>query len=130
MIREVQAANITPIVTAERLERMLAGDASLPASLTDLARRPLALLTMKKAVERLPVEVLPEGVVQVQQQATVKQKLKAEKAAREAVAASLGDDAARYLQQLQDAIATLDSLNEEPDYYLSGPTVQSKGLTF
>ena len=130
MIREVQAANITPIVTAARLELMLQGDSTLPEYLTDLARRPLALLTMKKAVERLPVEVLPEGIVQVQQQATVKQRLKAEKAAREAVAASLGDDAARYLQQLQDAVAQLDSLEEDPDYYLSGPTVQTKGITF
>ena len=130
MIREVQAANITPIVTQARLEKMLQGDSALPEYLTDLARRPLALLTMKKAVERLPVEVLPEGIVQVQQQATVKQKLKAEKAAREAVAASLGEDANRYLQQLQDAVAALDSLDEEVDYYLSGPTVQSKGITF
>ena len=130
MIREVQAANITPIVTQARLEKMLQGDSALPEYLTDLARRPLALLTMKKAVERLPVEVLPEGIVQVQQQATVKQKLKAEKAAREAVAANLGEDANRYLQQLQDAVAALDSLDEEVDYYLSGPTVQSKGITF
>ena len=98
--------------------------------LLELARRPLALLTMKKAVERLPVEVLPEGIVQVQQQATVKQKLKAEKSAREAVAAALGADAERYLQLLQDAISALDSSNGEADYYMSGPTVQSKGITY
>ncbi len=112
-------------------------DASVPGletdmriRLLDLARRPLALLTMKKAVERLPVEVLPEGIVQVQQQATVKQKLKAEKSAREAVAAALAADAERYLQLLQDAVSTLDSTDGEVDFYLSGPTVQSKGITY
>jgi hypothetical protein len=36
----------------------------------------LALLTMQKAVERLPVEVLPDGVVQVQQVGTVKERLR------------------------------------------------------
>ena len=133
MIAEVQAGDIAPIVTAAHMAQLLSGDgldADVRLRLLDLARRPLALLTMKKAVERLPVEVLPEGIVQVQQQATVKQKLKAEKSAREAVAAALGADAERYLQLLQDAISALDSSNGEADYYMSGPTVQSKGITY
>ena len=135
MIAEVQAGDIAPIVTAAHMAQLLDPEADgLTADdrlrLLDLARRPLALLTMKKAVERLPVEVLPEGIVQVQQQATVKQKLKAEKSARDAVAASLGADAERYLQLLQDAISALDSSDGEVDYYLSGPTVQSKGITY
>lgn len=133
MIAEVQAGDIAPIVTAAHMAQLLSGDgldAEMRLKLLELARRPLALLTMKKAVERLPVEVLPEGIVQVQQQATVKQKLKAEKSAREAVAASLGADAERYLQLLQDAVSALDSDAGAVDYYLSGPTVQSKGITY
>lgn len=133
MIAEVQAGDIAPIVTSAHMEQLLSGDgldAEVRVKLLELARRPLALLTMKKAVERLPVEVLPEGIVQVQQQATVKQKLRAEKSAREAVAASLGADAERYLQLLQDAVSELDSDEGEVDYYLSGPTVQSKGITY
>lgn len=133
MIAEVQAGDIAPIVTAAHMEQLLSGDgldAEVRLKLLELARRPLALLTMKKAVERLPVEVLPEGIVQVQQQATVKQKLRAEKSAREAVAAALGADAERYLQLLQDAVSALDSDEGEVDYYLSGPTVQSKGITY
>ncbi len=133
MIAEVQAGDIAPIVTAAHMAQLLSGEgleAEVRTRLLDLARRPLALLTMKKAVERLPVEVLPEGIVQVQQQATVKQKLRAEKSAREAVAASLGADAERYLQLLQDAVSALDSDEGEADYYLSGPTVQSKGITY
>lgn len=133
MIAEVQAGDIVPIVTAAHMAQLLSGDGledDVRLRLLDLARRPLALLTMKKAVERLPVEVLPEGIVQVQQQATVKQKLRAEKSAREAVAASLGADAERYLQLLQDAVCALDSDEGEVDYYLSGPTIQSKGITY
>ena len=133
MIAEVQAGDIAPIVTAAHMEQLLSGDGledDVRVKLLELARRPLALLTMKKAVERLPVEVLPEGIVQVQQQATVKQKLRAEKSAREAVAASLGADAERYLQLLQDAVSELDSDEGDVDYYLSGPTVQSKGITY
>lgn len=133
MIAEVQAGDIAPIVTAAHMAQLLSGEGledEVRLRLLELARRPLALLTMKKAVERLPVEVLPEGIVQVQQQATVKQKLRAEKSAREAVAASLGADAERYLQLLQDAVSALDSDEGEVDYYLSGPTVQSKGITY
>ena len=133
MIAEVQAGDIAPIVTASHMAQLLSGEGletDVRVRLLDLARRPLALLTMRKAVERLPVEVLPEGIVQVQQQATVKQKLKAEKSAREAVSAALGADAERYLQLLQDAISELDSTDGDVDYYLSGPTVQSKGITY
>lgn len=133
MIAEVQAGDIAPIVTSAHMTQLLSGDGldtEVRVKLLELARRPLALLTMKKAVERLPVEVLPEGIVQVQQQATVKQKLKAEKSAREAVAAALGADAERYLQLLQDAVSELDSDAGEVDYYLSGPTIQSKGITY
>lgn len=133
MIAEVQAGDIAPILTAAHMTQLLSGEgleAEVRTRLLELARRPLALLTMKKAVERLPVEVLPEGIVQVQQQATVKQKLKAEKSAREAVAAALGADAERYLQLLQDVVSALDSDEGEVDYYLSGPTIQSKGITY
>lgn len=133
IIAEVQAGDIAPIVTSAHMDQLMSGDGledDVRLRLLELARRPLALLTMKKAVERLPVEVLPEGIVQVQQQATVKQKLKAEKSAREAVAASLGADAERYLQLLQDAVSALDSDEGDVDYYLSGPTIQSKGITY
>ena len=45
----------------------------------------------------MPVEVLPDGVVQVQQAGTVKEKIKAEAEARKAVSKSLGDDAGKDL---------------------------------
>ena len=130
IIREVQDAQIIPIITRPRYEALIQGDESLTQLLIDQVRRPLALLTMKKAVERLPVEVLPEGIVQVQQSATVRDKLRAEKSARDAVASSLGTDAAAMLDRLADTIRELDALNEEAVFYNPGPTLQSRGITF
>lgn len=131
MIREVQEDQIIPILTRKRFEELLEGkNQKLTEKLMDAVRRPLALLAIKKAVERLPVEVLPSGIVQVQQTATVRDKVRAEKEAREAVAASLRNDAAAMLDRLVDLVSELDALETEPDYYVPGPTLQSKGITF
>ena len=128
MIREVQQSDIVPVITAARCQALLSGDSSMETLLGDAARRPLALLTMKKAVERLPVEVLPTGIVQVQQSTTVRDKLRAEKSAREAVARSLADDASSLLQRLADIIADIDQ--PTADTYIPGVTLQSRGITF
>ena len=98
--------------------------------LLEYVRRPLALLTIKKAVERLPVEGLPNGIVQLQQSTTVRDKLRAEKEARQSVANSLEQDAAAYLDVLQDISRELDAQSETVDYYIPGVTVQSRGITF
>lgn len=81
MIREVQTVEIAPVLGRRYLDGLLAGDERLAALLEPTARA-MALLTIKKAVERLPVEVLPEGIVQIQQSQSVKSRLRAEKAAR------------------------------------------------
>lgn len=130
MIREVQAANVAPILGRDYMARLLEGDEKATDELYDTAARAIVLLTMKKAVERLPVEVLPEGIVQVNQSAPVKQRLRAEKEARNAVAASLGADADRYLQQLEDTMAEIRAEGEPVDFYTPGPIVHSKGMTF
>lgn len=129
MIREVQDEHIIPILTRARFDRLLAGHpAEGEEELLEAARRPLALLAIKKAVERLPVEVLPTGIVQVQQTATVRDKVRAERQAREAVSTSLGNDAAVMLDRLTDLVAELDATG--PDYYVPGPTLQSRGISF
>lgn len=119
MIREVQQSCIAPIIDTPTLLS--------DTALKELAANTVALLTMKKAVERLPVEVLPEGVVQVNQSAPVSQRLKAETAARNAVAASLGADADRMLRALQDEMA-LRTLGEASRP--AGPIVHPHGMTF
>lgn len=130
MIREVQAANVAPIVGHDYMARLLDGEEKAKEAIYDTAARAIVLLTMKKAVERLPVEVLPEGIVQVNQSAPVKQRLRAEKEARNAVASSLGADAARYLQQLEDIMAWLRAEGQPVDYHMPGPIVHSKGMTY
>lgn len=130
MIREVQSADVAPVVGRKFMKSLLEGVAEVCDSLLEPAARAVALLTMKKAVERLPVEVLPEGIVQVQQSQPVKSRLKAEKAARDAVAAALGSDAARYITQLQDLVATLEADNTPVDRHIAGPIVHSKGMSF
>ena len=121
---------MAPIIGRDYMKLLLEGDEKVTADLYDTAARAIVLLTMKKAVERLPVEVLPEGIVQVNQSAPVKQKLRAEKEARNAVAASLGTDAERYLQQLEDIMAEIRAEGEPVDFYTPGPIVHSKGMTF
>lgn len=130
IIREIQDGKIIPVITRERYTKLIEGDKELSDKLMDYVRRPLALLTMKKAVERLPVEVLPEGIVQVQQMGTIREKVKAEKEARLSVAQSLGNDAAEYLQVLEDIIKELDADGEATDFYIPSVTVQSKGISF
>ena len=130
MIREVQEDHIIPILTRDRFDRLLQGDETLTAKLMDAARRPLALLAIKKAVERLPIEILPTGIVQVQQSATVRDKVRAEKAARESVAAALSADAAAQLEKLTDLVTELAAGETPVDYHINGPTLQTKGITF
>lgn len=130
MIREVQAANVAPVIGREYMDLLLKGDDRAISLLYDTAARAIVLLTMKKAVERLPVEVLPEGIVQINQSAPVKQRLRAEKEARNSVAASLGEDAARYLQQLEDTMTEIRAEGQPVDFYKPGPIVHSKGMTF
>lgn len=121
--------DIAPIVGDERMNKMLEGDSGfLP--LLKQCRRPLALLAIKKAIERLPIEVIPEGIVQVQQVGSVKEKLKAEKDARRQVADSLDQDARRYILDLQDTIASMDDDPSNDDPYIYQATLQSKGITF
>ena len=128
IMREVQGVAISPVL-GPYLGKLLANEEDVVNKLFDTAARALVLLTMKKAVERLPVEVIPEGVVQVQQSQPVKQRMKAEKEAREAVALSLGIDGEKQLERLASLIAELES-NDDLDGTVMGPIVHSKGLTY
>ena len=130
IIREVQGATVAPVL-GKYLAALLTGeDADTFALMKETAARAVALLTMQKAVERLPVEVIPEGIVQVQQSQPIKSRLKAEQSARAAVAASLGADAAHALEYLQQLVAQLDAEGAEVDASITGPIVHSKGMSF
>lgn len=131
IIREVQSAQVAPVLGRKYLNILLSGENSeISDLLKEPAARAVALLTMQKAIERLPVEVIPEGVVQIQQSQPVNSRLRAEQSARAAVAASLGADAKKYIENLQDIIAQLDAEGELPDHSMPGPIVHSKGMSF
>lgn len=131
IILEVQRSQIEPAIGRELLPDLLARAEGME-ELLDAACRPLALLTIKKAVERLPVEVLPEGIVQVQQSGMVKDRLRAEQTARQSVANNLGADAAALMTRMQDIVALMTHEEAEvlADLYLSKPLPQTKGITF
>ena len=130
IIREVQDATVAPVL-GKYLAQLLTGVESGTFVLMKVtAARAVALLTMQKAVERLPVEVIPEGIVQVQQSQPVKSRLRAEQSARASVAASLGADATRALEYLQQLVAQLDADGAEIDTSITGPIVHSKGMSF
>lgn len=131
IIREVQGAQVAPVLGRKYLSLLLAGeDSEITGLLKEPAARAVALLTMQKAIERLPVEVIPEGVVQIQQSQPVNSRLRAEQSARAAVAASLGADAKKYIENIQDTVAQLDAEGETPDHSMPGPIVHSKGMSF
>lgn len=131
IIREVQGAQVAPILGRKYLNLLLSGeDSEITDLLKEPAARAVALLTMQKAIERLPVEVIPEGVVQIQQSQPVNSRLRAEQSARAAVAASLGADAKKYIENIQDTVAQLDAEGNTPDHSMPGPIVHSKGMSF
>lgn len=131
IIREVQGAQVAPVLGRKYLSLLLSGeDSEVSELMKEPAARAVALLTMQKAIERLPVEVIPEGVVQIQQSQPVNSRLRAEQSARAAVAASLGADAKKYIENLQDMIAALEAEGEAPDQSMPGPIVHSKGMSF
>ena len=133
MIREVQDAYLVPILGYQRMSALLDGTSDLPANILPMVQRPLALLAMKRAVERLPIEVLPDGIVQVQQVGMVRDRMKAEQQARNSVAQNLSKDAEEFLNILTNAIQTIDAEAKriaEPDYYVPQATVQKSGITF
>lgn len=131
IIREVQGAQVAPILGRKYLSLLLSGeDSEITDLLKEPAARAVALFTMQKAIERLPVEVIPEGVVQIQQSQPVNSRLRAEQSARAAVAASLGADAKKYIENIQDIVAQLDAEGETPDHTMPGPIVHSKGMSF
>lgn len=130
IMREVQQAELAPVLGNQILSLLLERSQRETDMFGDIAARAVVLFTMQKAVERLPVEVIPDGVVQVQQSQPVKSRLKAEQSARMAVAASLGADARRCIERLQQLVAENNAETTKPVPYIGGPIIHSKGLSF
>ena len=119
MLREVQDLQVVSVIKATRVTEIIeafaekADDRSEPqkalVTLTqDYIRRPMVLATMALALQRLPVELMPEGIVQTQVVGTVKEKLVANEQTRKALIQSLERDASIGFTTLQEQIAILE----------------------
>lgn len=130
IIKEIQDRHIIPVITRANYDLLISENENTVDKLKDAVCRPLALLTIRQAILRLPVEILPDGIVQVQQVGTVKERIKAEAEARRSVAEELEQSAKTDLSDLQDIIIEMNSVEEEPDLYILKPTINTKGVTF
>ena len=134
MIREVQEMKVVPAVTRVRMMALL--EATRAAEPTDeqnellemlpLVRRPLVLASLALAIKRLPVEVLPDGIVQTQITGSIREKRIAAKEASRAVIDSLTDDANAAFSVLQDYIAGLEGEDMTERYVV--PPSQKDGV--
>ena len=139
MIREVQEMKVVPAVTKTRmtalLEAMKAGEPSDEQKelleILPLVRRPLVLASLALAIKRLPVEVLPDGIVQTQITGSIREKRIAAKEASRAVIDSLTDDANAAFSVLQDYIAGLEG-KDMTERYVAPPSQKDgvKGFLF
>jgi hypothetical protein len=119
MLREVQDLQVVSVIKANRITEIIAAFAEKADDRTDAQkalitltqdyiRRPMVLATMALALQRLPVELMPEGIVQTQVVGTVKEKLVANEQTRKALIQSLERDASIGFTALQEQIAILE----------------------
>ncbi len=128
IMKEVQYATIMSAVGPERFKSLL--EHRKDAILLEAAQWPLALLTMAKAFRRLSAELLPGGVTQLQMSQPVASRLRAEKDAREAVAAELEDSGRDALRRLEALVAELDKDGEGLEMFNKKHISHSKGFSF
>lgn len=100
IMSEEQRTQVKPVLGDRWTEAINRSDADL----YELAARATALLSIRKAILRFPVSVLPEGIVQVSNSATGSQYATAEMKARMATADSLQEDAQTCLRLLETSL--------------------------
>jgi len=135
-IKEVQDVDVVPLLTPKRFEDFKTALDKKEADRTDyekklagmknLIYRPTVLLAMIKAFKRLPVQAIPEGLVQVQIIGTVKERLRATQEAINALVSGLTNDANKAINTLETEIGDLNGL----DPYVSYARKIGHGFTF
>lgn len=136
-IREVQDNDLIPVLTRERLDIFLEAIRKKETDLTDADKkligikdkiyRPVVLLTMLKAFRRLPVQAIPEGLVQVQIIGTVKERIRATETAIKTQIANLTDDARNAIFSLESELINLDGSGET---FVPEARIIGNGFTF
>lgn len=128
IMKEVQYATIMSAVGTDRFRALL--EKRDNPTLLEAAQWPLALLTMAKAFRRLSAELLPGGVTQIQMSQPVASRLRAEKEARESVAAELEDSGRDALRRLESMVAELDKNDDSLEIFNKKHISHSKGFSF
>lgn len=136
-IREVQDNDLIPVMKRDRMDTFLKALKKNDSELADYERklvalkdkiyRPVVLLSMVKAFKRLPVQAIPEGLVQVQIVGTVKERLRATESAIKSQIANLTDDAKDAMNSLEIELSNLEG-SEEP--FVSEARIIGNGFTF
>jgi hypothetical protein len=121
-MREIQECQLLPVIGLEQYRCLLdyvtthEGDGSGSLrELLPLVCRTVALLSMASGLRRLPVELMPDGVVQTQIVGTIQEKQRADNSARREVSAALQSDGERALQQVSDWVVR-QSVSPEISY--------------
>lgn len=137
IMRDVWRQDFQSVVNTElRAEMMEADKADTPDErqmklkliLNDVARPALALGTMGKALLRLPIEVMPEGLVQTQIVGTVKEKKIATEESIKRMVTSLTADYRSLLNELTDELSALSGGAESVN--VERPKEVGKGFRF
>ena len=130
IIDEVQYSVIRPSVGAERFDRLLKEREKFNQELLEAAQRPLALLVMARAFRRLSAEILPGGATQLQMSQPVASRMKADREARESVAAELEDSGRDALRRLEAMVAELDKSETTDTFFGARHISHSRGFSF
>ncbi|HLP05091.1 MAG TPA: DUF6712 family protein [Paludibacter sp.] len=113
MIREVQMLNVVPVIGTEKLAEILSAISAetptdpqkeLIALAQDYIRRPLALATMAMALQRLNLDVFPDGILQTSVVGSIKEKRVALEESRNGLIQTLKEDAELGWQILQNEL--------------------------
>ena len=144
MMKDVQRNQVVPVITSARVPIIIDAlkkvgtvgtvtteEKALITLTTEFIRNPMVLATMAMALERLPIEILPEGLVQVSIVGTVKEKQVAANETRIQMIASLRKDAEKGFKALQEQISVMDGALVQ-ERYVEAPVGKDtiKGFRF
>lgn len=134
MIKEIQDTRVIPVITDIRFHALIkAIEADTPSDddkktllLLPYIQRPLVLASLALAIKRLPVEILPDGIVQTQIIGSIREKRIATDSAIRMMVDSLNDDANKAFTTLQEQITILDGADVQERYVT--PPSQKEGI--
>lgn len=120
---------LTEIKTALTAETPTERQKQLCVFVSDAIRPAIVFNTLSMALQRLPIEIFPEGIFQTQIVGTVKEKLAATDKARQMLIDSFSKEADKYMTMIQDTAGILSGKNPD-DIYIMEPKSVATGFRF